>query len=654
MLGMMTLMPSICFARDRAKDSLLICRMWEYNERFAESINGVERNIYTSFDFTTERRNALLFLVPTMYSIAKGERRYIGEIYGKQTFRSIADYDLSRQVFCGTIPHHRSVMPTLFQLQTPNLYGTELYPNRLLSPFHRTNRFFYKYRVNYWGDRALVSFRPRSDNTQLVTGSAYIDVMTGRILSVTFKGEFDMVRFEVDATMNRNISQSALPERCTTKASFNFLGNRIKSKLESYHNCPTTVADSINDREDEKMMATLRPIPLSEEDRAIYDQKQQEIENDTTPAKRNKLRDFAWNVVGDHLINSTHSGEGENYIHISPLFNPLYMSYSKSKGVSYKLNIGLRHTWNSHRYLTIDPFIGYAFKLKQLYYTVPVRMTYNPKREGYAEVTVGNGNRISSAPLYEDFQKRMGDKIAMPEFKDLYIQATNHVNISDWLGTTVGIMYHRRTSIDRTLMRSAGMSDRYSSFAPLLTIHLQPWRKGPMLTANYERGLKNVFQSELGYERWEFDAVYKHQAKSVRILNLRAGAGFYTRRNTNYFVDFSNFHDNNLPTGWEDDWTGQFQLLDSRWYNESRYYLRSHVSYDSPLLMLSWIPLIGRAVETERIYISALSIEHTRPYFELGYGFQNRFFSTAIFASFLNCQYQQFGCKFTLELFRRW
>ncbi len=650
---MMTLIPSICFSRDRANDSLLICRMWEYNERFAESVNGIERNIYTSFDFTTERRNALLFLVPTMYSIAKGDRRYIGEIYGKQTFHTIADYDLRRQVFCGTIPHHRSVMPTLFQLQTPNLYGSELYPDRLLSPFHRTNRFFYKYRVNYLGDRALVSFRPRSANTQLVKGSAYIDVLTGRIISVTFKGEFDMVRFDVDAIMNKNITQSALPERCTTKASFNFLGNRIKSKLESYHNCPISVPDSINDREDEAMMARLRPIPLSEEDQAIYN-KRQENENDTTSSRHGKFRDFAWNVVGDHLINSIHSGEGGNYIHISPLFNPLYMSYSKSKGVSYKLNIGVRHTWNSHRYLTVDPYIGYTFKLKQFYYTVPVRMTYNPKREGFAEVTIGNGNRISSAPLYEDFQKRMGDKIEMPEFKDLYLQAVNHVNISDWLGTTVGIVYHRRTSMDKALMRTAGMSDRYSSFAPLMTIHLQPWRKGPMLTANYERGLKNMFQSELAYERWEFDAVYKHQAKSVRILNLRAGAGFYTRRNTNYFVDFSNFHDNNLPTGWEDDWTGQFQLLDSRWYNESRYYIRSHISYDSPLLMLSWIPLVGRAIETERIYISALSIEHTRPYFELGYGLQNRFFSTALFASFLGYKYQQFGCKFTLELFRRW
>ena len=72
MLGVMTLMPSISFARDRSRDSMVICRMWDYNERYGTSIHGVEKNLYTSYSFTSERRNPLLFLIPTMYSIARG------------------------------------------------------------------------------------------------------------------------------------------------------------------------------------------------------------------------------------------------------------------------------------------------------------------------------------------------------------------------------------------------------------------------------------------------------------------------------------------------------------------------------------------------------------------------------------------------------
>ena len=66
------------------------------------------------------------------------------------------------------------------------------------------------------------------------------------------------------------------------------------------------------------------------------------------------------------------------------------------------------------------------------------------------------------------------------------------------------------------------------------------------------------------------------------------------------------------------------------------------------------MPLIGRYIESERLYFSALSIQHTRPYWELGYGLSNRLFSVGLFGGFLGSEYQSFGCKITIEIFRRW
>ena len=71
-------------------------------------------------------------------------------------------------------------------------------------------------------------------------------------------------------------------------------------------------------------------------------------------------------------------------------------------------------------------------------------------------------------------------------------------------------------------------------------------------------------QSNIKYERWEFDASFKKVLHSLRKYNLRAGGGFYTNKSTDYFVDFANFHDNYIPGGWDDDWTGDFQLLNSQ------------------------------------------------------------------------------------------
>lgn len=661
MLGMITLMPSICFSRDRSIDTLVLFRVWNYAKNHEQKDVSVERNVYMACTFNTNRRNPTLFLVPTMYSIAKGDRNFVSEAYYKMKFHDAFHYDMHRQVISGTVPHNRTVMPNMLEYLTPNLYNETLYKDKMLSPFYYPNRYFYKYRVipvnrNLY----IVRFRPRTNNTQLVKGRAFVDLATGRINSVFFEGEYDMVSFNVSASMDTSKDSIVLPHQCLTEAKFKFLGNNISATCRAFYNCPATLPDSIDNAEDPELMKKLRPTQLTINEQEIYTQyakaQEEEAQEQTdTIVRRKSLTDFLWNNIGYNLINSTHAAAGPASMRISPLLNPLYFSYSRSRGFSYKLNVGLQYNFNTHRYLSLNPQMGYNFKQRQFYYTAPLRMTYNPKRNGYAEITWANGNLTNHASLVDDIHEKEGEDFEVPEFKDEIFQLVNNVEAFDWVEIMTGLVYHRRRSTDRETMKAIGFPDEYRSFAPMLTLHFKPWQeKGPTLTANYERGLKDVFESNLDYERWEFDLAYKHKLKSMRRLNMRAGTGFYTQRSSDYFVDFTNFRDNNLATGWEDDWTGQFQLLDSRWYNESNYYVRGHISFESPLLALTWIPGLGHFFEMERIYLSGLSIEHHRPYFELGYGFTTRYLSTGFFASFLGGRYESFGCKFTIELFRRW
>ena len=661
MLDMMIFMPSICFA-SRTSDSLLITRIWDFSSKYPESVNGIEQNLYLRYTFGSQRRNPTLFLVPTMYTIAKGERDYIGESYCRIKYNTPSDYQLHRQVVCGTIPRNRFTMSALVQYITPNLYGISIYPESILSPFHRSNRFFYKYRVMQgMGYQTVIRFRPRVNNTQLVTGYAVVNTKTGQVLSTSYEGEFDMISFKVHTFMNQTSGHRLLPERSTIDAKFNFLGNKVSSTFTAIYNCPITLPDSLDEQDNRELMDSLRPVELIDKEKMLYqryDSLQQlsdSIRSDTTAIqKSNKMKEILWDVIGDNLVNSTHANAGAFSMNISPILNPLYFGYSKSRGFSYRLNFGFQYTWNSHRYLTFKPRFGYNFKKDQFYYTAPLRMNYNPKRNGYVEVCWANGNRINSGYLVEDIRKQMGQDVEVPEFRDEYFQIINNVVAYDWLEISSGIVYHRRRSTNRGLMRQLNRPEEYRSFAPSLSVHLTPWRKGPVFTANYERSIMNVFESNLKYERWEFDLSHKIKLNSLRRINWRAGSGFYTSRSSNYFVDYANFRDNNLPSGWEDEWTGQFQLLNSMWYNESDYYLRGHISFESPLLALGWTPLVGHFVETERVYISSLSIQHTRLYSEIGYGFTNRYFSTGIFASFLNHKFQNFGCKFTIEVFKRW
>ena len=657
----MVFMPSICFA-NRTADSLLINRIWDFSRNYSEPVNGIEQNLYLRYTFGSQRRNPTLYLVPTMYTIAKGERDYIGESYCRIKYTTPSDYDLHRQVVCGTIPRNRFTMSAMVRYITPNIYGISIYPESLLSPFHRSNRFFYKYRVEQRiGSQAVVRFRPRVNNTQLIKGTAVVDRETGQVLTVTFEGEFDMLSFKVNTVMNQSMGHQMLPERSSIDAKFYFLGNKVSSTFTAIYNCPITLPDSLDEQDNRELMDSLRPIALRQKEKMLYQrydslrQQPDTIIRDTTSVeKSNKMKEILWDVIGDNLVNRIHTDAGAFSMNISPILNPLYFSYSKSRGFSYRLKFGLQYTWNSHRYLTFQPDFGYNFKQRQFYYSTPIRMNYNPKRNGYVEIKWANGNRINSGRLVDDIHKKMGDDFNVPEFKDQNFIIVNNIAAYDWLELMTGVVYHRRNSTNHSLMRQLKLPEEYRSFAPMITVHLQPWRMGPVLTANYEQSFLNVFESNLKYERWEFDAEQKITLSSLRLLNWRAGAGFYSNRNTDYFVDYANFHDENLPSGWEDEWTGQFQLLNSLWYNESDYYIRGHMSLESPLLALGWTPLVGHFVETEMIYASLLSIQHTHLYSEVGYGFKNRYFSTGIFASFLNHKFQNFGCKFTIELFRRW
>ena len=656
MLGMTIFMPGICFSRDR-HDTLAIERVWEYAAKYQESREGIEQNVYMIYTFNTIRRNPTLWLVPTMYSIAKGDRSYVGEAYFRMKAHDNGHYDFQRQVFCSTIPHNRHVMPSIMQYITPDLYNETLFGDDVLSPFYYSNRFFYKYRITAANPTlSIIRFRPRTDNTQLVKGQAVVETATGRIRTVTLSGNFDMTTYKLTVIMDA--TNRAIPERSKIDVGFKFLGNHIDVTAQVLYNCSTTLPDSIRDVDSREQMDTLRPVTLNHEQEMVYQlygERLRTAANDTVKVhKRNKFRDFMWNVLGDNLVNSQHANTGAIDMRMSPLLNPLYLSYSRSRGLSYKLRLGFRFSWNAHRYLTLNPTLGYNFKQRQFYYDAPLRMTYNPKRNGYAEIRWANGNRISNNLLNELIHKKMGDEAALPEFRDEYVQAFNNIEVFDWLELSTGVVLHQRKALHRQQLDELQLPYEYRSFAPMISVKLRPWQQGPVLAANYEHSIKGVFRSNLKYERWELDVAHRQQLKSLRAINYRLGAGFYTHRSTSYFVDYTNFRDDNLPTNLDDDWTGQFQLLKSQWYNASDYYLRGNVSFESPLLALTWIPGIGRLLEMERIYLSMASIEHTRPYFELGYGFTNRYFSVGLFTSYLNTRFQDFGMRFTIELFRRW
>ena len=140
-------------------------------------------------------------------------------------------------------------------------------------------------------------------------------------------------------------------------------------------------------------------------------------------------------------------------------------------------------------------------------------------------------------------------KSTFTEFKDNYMRLTNHWRLSPHWAMELGMVAHNRIAIRPDFYQSIGYPDKYKSVAPAIGIEWRPKaEKGIVLKLDYEQGFKNLLGSNIDYGRAEFDAQTILYSSRRRSYSMRFGTGFYTRRGAHWdFVDYTNFHDNNIP-----------------------------------------------------------------------------------------------------------
>lgn len=649
------------------EDRVVLQRISDYRNSVRRMDDTIHTNLYFRYFFNTVKRNFTLRMVPSMYAISKGQREYAGETFNEITMKDNTIIDLKQKLNIGTIPHNRKVMSALWKFLTPDIYDITIFQNLILSPLNIENINLYKYYMTMLTEHRLeIVFRPKRYNTQLISGSAIIDWDTGKIISIRFTGEYDMIRFTIHGVMGKEGAQSLYPKTCDVNAIFHFIGNKIAVSCGSVYGIEASVAKPVSKSGGMKIMDKIRPDSLPEWHKKAYEV------HDSIKSKRDSLKQkkedskwdkALWDFFGDYVINRTKGNFGpddQGAFRISPILNPLYLSYSKRKGITYKLKIRGSYNFSLNKELSLRFDAGYSFKQKQLYFKSPIRFTYDKSRNGYVEMEIGQGNRISNSDIVDQVKNESLGNIDwstmnLDYFKDFYTKTRFNHDIGRKWGVQLGFVYHRRSAVDKTGFELANRPSVYMSFAPTIQIQFRPFDwTGPIITTDYERGIK-IGKAETEYERYEFDLSWKKEYHSLKCLSIRGGGGFYTSRSSkSYFLDYSNFKDVNIPGGWNDDWSGEFQLLNSNWYNASEYYARANITYESPLMVLSRIPYIGKIMEMERIYINTLFVEHLHPYIEYGYGFTNRFFSMGIFAATRNHKFDGFGCRFGLEIFRDW
>lgn len=634
----------------------------------------VSSNEYLKYRIHIIKRNFSLIGIPTLYYLVRdGKRDYLGETYSrvKYTGKDIAERYTNIRV--STVYNNHAILDILTDFLTPDIYDVNVFKDFILSPVVRQNMRFYSYESMPWGDGTRFFIHPKVKNTQLVWGYIDVDNKTGKINNYVLEGRYNMVHFVLSASMGTDEWHSLLPSHCKINADMHITGNHIVAEYSKYFNLQETLPDSIHNSMDVKRIETLRPEPLSTQEQYILNQYETDnqinevvvLSNPQKAQRRKKIKHILWDIIGDKALNSIHAdlgNEKQGHLKIGPIFNPLYFGYTRGKGIIYKFDTKGNYSFTKNSSINFRTKMGYSFKQKHLYYKIPINYIFNSRRNGYIHFEFGNGNRITNSKVLDEIKNERNDSINwdnmhLDYFKDMKLQlSVNYDVLKDMLGVQGGVTMHRRTGVNRDGLKAAGKPDRYNSSAPFVQLQFRPFGdKGAIYTAEYERSIKGLLNTDVSYERMEFDFQYIHKMECSRNLQMRCGTGFYTNRSHgDYFLDYHNFQENYIPNGWNDEWTGEFEMLNSNWYNASKYYFRANLTFESPLLILSFCPIIGNVIEKERIYASTLAVHNLWPYTEIGYGFVNKFFSMGLFCGIAPHNFEGIGMKFGFELFNNW
>lgn len=560
-----------------------------------------------------------------------------------------------------------------------------------------------------------ISIVPKFRSTQLVNGYIWVSDEIWTIREVYFEGKFDLIEFKLRNVMGEEGDEEFLPVRLNLDVNFKFLGNHLEMKADAWvkynqisfykggkrrksqnkHHHDLTefyklTIDSTKVISDAKEFAKLRPIPLTFDEEALYMVHQANsgkinwMISKETEQKKSKATEF-WGNLGKVFVGSYNLNlSGFGSVKLSPLLNPVMLDYSHSRGVSYTQRFKYNRSFKDGKTLSIVPQVGYNFTKKELYVKGNMEYHYWPQKLGSFEVSVGNGNRIYSSIVLDKLKSLPDssmnfDKMNLDYFKDIYLNIFHNLEPVNGLYISIGTSIHWRSLMDKSrlqlkefieqagggLLQNLDLRSQYNSFAPRLRIEWTPglyyYMNGkkkinlgssmPTFIFDYERGMKNVFNSNDEHERMEFEIQQKIKLNQIRTLSYRAGFGMFTKVDNIYFVDYVNFRRSNIPEGWNDEIGGTFHLLDRQWFNSSRNYVRSNVTYESPLIILRpfnrWLGMI----QHERLYGGLLFMPHLNPYVELGYGIGTHIFDAGVFVSFVKGKFDTVGFKFTFELF---
>lgn len=653
-------------------------------------------------------------LIPTFVLHDRNSNEGLIEVLGDLEFNYPNNYTANIKHLFSTFSQKKVIEMLPSNLLHINIYNEMSSNERFFMPLRETSKKYYTYKLEqtYTINNSTfytISFTPVYKAPKLLEGRFVIEQGTWRVMQFICEGVDLALDFSIELNMGNEEATQLLPVNATIHQKFSYLGNvvtnrnlvsidyktitlkdkRPKVKNLNISNFYKVRLDSVPLNNDSIFWEKERKIPLQARERDIVDQfyleqsinKIDNFKNDSLIS--NKVNPMLW---AKNMVTNTRYKYKSTDIDYSGAFNPTLFSYSSYDGFSYGQKLNVNYEFKRQSTLQTKAFVGYMFKRKELFTNISTTWNYNPAHLGMLSLSIGNGNKTYSSLFLEEIQDSLInsglklENLAFDYYKDYYLRLYNTVEISNGLTIGTGVDFHIRNAennkIDASTVSNSlattdtdGVTKMFKSrntFSPIITLTWTPEQyyrfdrrqkiyvrsPYPTMKLEFSKGIKGIFGSDSEYNRFEFDISQNIQLELMKSFQYHIGVGFFSNQKSEYFNDFSYFAKRNFPETWDDGIGGVFNLLNRQFYNASDSYIQTHFMYETPFIVLNFIPILSKGVVTERLYFSHLYNPYIRSYSEVGYGIGNRYLNAAIFGSFHKLKFHEVGFKISLNILK--
>lgn len=692
-------------------DGAAKCVMDAYGRRLLAGefeVSEVFGTLYIKERVDVRRQMIYLNLIPGLTRFNSKKQDYLSEFFYDVHYVKNSVPDIRRVAHLTTFRHGSGEIDRVLFYMSPDFLREKLFKAQYLSPIHPANYRYYTYSVDtaYAGDsgEVKVCFKKRFDNIKLLTEGWVVLDSVASVLSFYAEGWDEQSRFKVNCEMGRAGLERYVVKKIDLEIDYKFALNKLDIRAEAEYDYSAlsnelkgydkkerfdltgslnAVWDTGHSGGGSEYASLYRKKPLLQSDSLMYvregvmkcdtasvlslliDEKNSEKKS----WKNDKVLRWLWEA-GDKMVSSHYLNWGSSDLKLYPLINPSYLRYSTGKGVTYKLAMNFNSRLGNGNYLFLKPWVGYSFKRKEVYWGVQGNWVFDVRNRGTLLFSLYRDNSI-----YQEFSTddENAEKVVAPEtpfkrynvFRDTRMNIAVQRELCNGLDVRAGVNFYYRTMREGKSNTAQIKHEKFRSLAPSL---LLTWHPGmyyyydgnrkvnlgsrmPRFLLDVEQGVRGIFASKDVYTRVEFDMQHKKHLQGNALLYTRLGFGGYVYEKNSHFISYTFLCDNILPLDKDDELSGVFHLLDSRWYNSANRYLRANAAYVSPFLVLQKVLPRVKFFKNEMLFFNLLFISDLCPYFELGYGVETPYVNLGVFTGFENFSYHKIGFKITVSLF---